>query len=118
PGDAADSANQSLRPGRRGRGVGLTNPPDHHPEFVTAEPTDNVGGPDAGDELARQRLQEGVTGGVAMAVVDRFKAVEIDKHQRRMSPITLYVRERAFELAFKAPTIENIQQRINVGTRL
>jgi len=52
-----------------------------------------------------------------MAVVDQFKAVEIDVHQNGLRAIALHIGERAFKFAFKPAAIENIEQRIDIGAR-
>ena len=69
-------------------------------------------------EFARHRLEQGVAGGVAVLVVDRLEAVEIDEQQRRLAFVALQIGERALELALEAAPVEDVEQRIDVGARL
>ena len=69
------------------------------------------------DELARHRFEQGIAGGVAVAVVDRLEAVEIDEQQHRLAVVALQVGERALELALEAAPVEDVEQRIDVGAR-
>ncbi len=71
-----------------------------------------------GDELSRYRLEQGVTGAMAMAVVDCLEAVEVDEHQRGLCAVALDVRKRALEFALEPAAVEDIEQRIDIGTRL
>src|SRR5476651_1905246 len=68
-------------------------------------------------ELARHRLEQGIAGGVAVLVVDRLEAVEIDEQQRRLALVALQIGERALELALEAAPVEDIEQWIDVGAR-
>ena len=68
-------------------------------------------------ELARHRLEQRVAGGVAVLVVDRLEAVEIDEQQRRLALVALQIGERALELALEAAPVEDVEQRIDVGAR-
>ena len=43
------------------------------------------------DQLARNRLKQCIAGAMPVAVVDRFEAVEIDKHQGGLRSIALHV---------------------------
>jgi hypothetical protein len=71
-----------------------------------------------GDQLTRHCLEQGVTGAMAMAVVDGLEAVEVDEHKRGLRAIPLHIGNRAFEFALKTTTVEDIEQWIDVGARL
>ena len=70
------------------------------------------------DERRRDRLEHGVAGAVAVAVVDRLEAVEIDIDQRRAGAVALDVSQRALELALETAAVEHVGQRIDVDPRL
>ena len=53
-----------------------------HAEFVAAESGHHVGGADVGRQRRGHRLEQRVAGGMAVAVIDRLEAVEVDEHQR------------------------------------
>ena len=55
---------------------------------------------------------------MAVAVVDRLEAIEIEIDQRRSRAVAADIAERAIELALKTTPVEDIEQRIDVGARL
>ena len=55
---------------------------------------------------------------MAIPVVYRFEAVEIDEHQSGLRAVTLHMGERALELALEAAAVEDVEQWIDVGARL
>ena len=67
--------------------------------------------------FVRDRLEDGVAGGVAVNVVDRLEAVEVDEQQRRLAFVALQVGDRAFELAHEAAPVADVEQRIGIGAR-
>ena len=71
-----------------------------------------------GGQLARHRLEQRIAGGVAVLIVDRLEAVEIDIKQRRRRAVALDISQRALQLALEAAPVEDIEQRVDVGARL
>ena len=71
---------------RRGR--------QHDAELVAAGARQHVAGPQPGLRHQGEMLQAGVAGGMAMGVVDRLEAVEVDHQQRERLAAAL--RARAF----------------------
>ena len=69
-------------------------------------------------QLGRDRLEHGVTGGMAVAVVHRLEAVEIEIDQRRAGAVALDVSERPLELALEAAAVENVGQWVDIDARL
>ena len=55
---------------------------------------------------------------MAMAIVDRLEAVEIEINQRGAGTVALDVSERTLEFALEAAAIERLGQRIDVDPRL
>src|SRR6266508_6751466 len=68
-------------------------------------------------EHHRHRLEHGVPRRVAVAVVDRLEAVEIEVEERRARSVALHIGERALELALEAAPVEYIGEWIDVGAR-
>ena len=71
-----------------------------------------------GLEPRHHRLEQRIAGGVAVPVVDRLEAVEVDEHQRGGGAVAFHIGERALELAIEAAPVEDVEQRIDVGARL
>lgn len=69
-------------------------------------------------QSARHRLEQRIAHGVAMAIVDRFEAVEIDEQQRRLAFVALQISKRALEFALETAAVDYLEQRIDVGARL
>ena len=107
-----------LQIARLDRRLCLVDVPQQHGEFVAAEPRHHVGGAHTAGEPGRHRLEQRVAGGVAVAVVDRLEAVEIDEHQYRRGGVALHIGERARQFALKTAPVENFEQRIDIGARL
>ena len=57
--------------------------PHQHGELVAAEARYRIGSTHVALHRRDHRLEQRVTGGVAVRVVDRLEAVEVDEHQRR-----------------------------------
>ena len=47
---------------------------------------------------------------MAMTVVDRLEAVEVDEQQRGLRAVALYMGERALEFALETAAVEDIEQ--------
>ena len=62
----------------------------------------------------RDRLEHGIAGGMAVAVVHRLEFIEIDIDQRCAGAVAFDVSERALELALKTSAIEHVGQGIDV----
>jgi hypothetical protein len=122
PGDApttsVDAPRRSFERGGFGRRIGVAHIPQQHDEFVAADARDHVGGAHVADKHSGDRLEHGVAGGVAMAIVDRLEVVEIEKNKRRARAVTLDVSERALEFSLEAATVERLGERIDVDPRL
>src|SRR6185295_16132548 len=87
-------------------------------ELIATEPRDRVGRADAACERAGDRLQDRVTGGVTVPVVDGLEAVEIGIQQCATGPVAIDIGEGAFEFARKAAPVEHVGERVCVGARL
>ena len=83
--------------------------------FHWMAPPDDVGGAQVSHEVAGHRLEQRVAGGVAVPVVDRLEAVEVDEHQRCRSAVALDEGQRAPELTLEAAAIEYVEHGIDVG---
>jgi hypothetical protein len=57
-------------------------------------------------ELACHRLEQRVAGSMAVCIIDRLEAVEVDIDQRRFGSVALDIGERALELTLEAASIE------------
>ena len=97
---------------------GLVEIPQQHDELVAAEPRHQVGGAHLAGEHHGDRLEHRVAGGMAMAVVDRLEAVEIEVDQDRAGRVALHIGERALQFALEAAAIDEIGERIDLGARL
>ena len=78
PRSSASSSATSLRPRPRAAAVEAGQGDE---ELVAAEPGDEVGAPQPGDQPLRGRDQHLVAGRVAVPVVDRLEAVEVEEQQ-------------------------------------
>src|SRR5512139_976065 len=114
----ADGGDQLLQLTRLRDGLLRLDPPDQQAEFVAADTADHVGGAHVADELARNHLEQGVAGAMAIPVIDFLESVEIDEHEGGLRAVALHMRKRALELALKTAPVEDIEQRIDVGARL
>ena len=64
------------------------------------------------------RLEHGIARRMAVPVVDRLEAVEVDVEQRRAGAVALHVGERARKLAVEAAPVEDPGDRVDVRGRL
>ena len=78
---------------RFGRGVPLAQVPEQHHEFVAADAGNDVGRAYLAQQCRRNRLEDRVTGGVAVPIVDRFEVVEIEIDERRARAVAFDVGE-------------------------
>jgi hypothetical protein len=98
-------------------GLRCTDVPRQHAEFIAAKALDHVRSAYLRDELACHRLEQRVAGRLAVRIIDRLEAVEIDIDQRRVGSIALDIGERALELTLEAASIEYVVQRVEIGTQ-
>ncbi len=63
-------------------------------------------------------LQDGVTGGMTMLVVDRLELVDVEIKKRRRIAVTLDESQRTLQFALEPAAAEDIEQRVEVGRRL
>ncbi len=73
--------------------VGLGQLPQQDGELIAAQPRHNVGGAHVPHEHHRHRLEHGVAGGMAVAIVDGLEVVEVEVDERRIRFIALGVVE-------------------------
>src|SRR6516164_8113776 len=66
-------------------------------ELVAAEPRDRIGWAETGEHPLGHRLEQGITGRVAPAIVDRFEAVEVDEQDGKQLARALQTGKRALE---------------------
>lgn len=84
-------------------------------ELVAAQTSDRVGLAHMGGEQARDMLQGGVAGGMAMGVVDGLETVEVYVDQGRRRLVPLGEGEGLGDLAQEGTPVEHRKQRIVIG---
>ena len=70
---------------------------DEDGEFVAAQAADGIGATHALAETGGNLLQQGITNGVAKAVVDVFEVVQVKHQQCQPTPFALRPRQGMFE---------------------
>ena len=92
------------------RGLG-----EDHAELVAAEPADDVGVAQARAQQGRDRAEQLVAGGVAVAVVDVGEVVDVERQQRGGVAVALRVADDPLELLAEAPAVVQARERVVVG---
>jgi hypothetical protein len=86
--------------------------------LVAAHAADDVALADVGDQALGDRLQRRVAGGVAVAVVDRLEAVEVEIDEAGRRAVALGEGLHAGQLAHEGAAVEQRGQRVAVGQAL
>ena len=112
PRSSRDLGAQVLAQLQRPRGVGLRH---QHRELIAGEAGDDVGG---AHPLAHGRgdaADQAVAGVVAVSVVDRLEAVDVDDHHRPLAAVAGAEGDVLVELGAEAAAVEQAGQRVVVG---
>ena len=84
-------------------------------KFITAEPRQHVAGAQHAQHQRRQFAQQSVASGMPGAVIHRFKAIKIDKHQCMSLMRTVYRLQQDTQLFLKTGAVGEMRQCIMGG---
>ena len=87
----------------------------HHHELVAADASHRVGGAHAGAQPLRDFHESQVTHGMALAVVQRFEAVQVHEHHRAMQAAALAGRDGQGQPVVEQPAVGQLRQRVDEG---
>ena len=89
-----------------------------NPEFIAAEPPDNVGLAHLRQKQRGDMDQAGIAGRMAILVVDLFEAVQIDENECGGVAIAFVHRQGARQFTLEGATIEHRNERVEIGQSL
>ena len=91
---------------------------EQQPEFVAANPRDNVERANHGPQDRGDMDQGSIAGKVTMGIVDLLETVEIDKHHPCLGAVTAPLLDDALDFADEAPAIGKRCQRVGIDQTL
>src|ERR1043165_3059341 len=97
-----------------GGGIPFAEIPKDQAELVAPKPRHRVRGAHVVLQHGGDGLEHDIARQIAVPVIDRLEAIEVDVEQRRARAVPFHVGERARELPVEAAPVEDLGDRVNV----